>query len=159
DGDGDGLSNALDACPEESGPIDNNGCPEVKDADGNVLINLTEEEESVLKEAFENLEFASSKDILTVSSLIKLEGLAELLIQKINYRLLIQGHTDNLGGAANNLKLSQDRAEAVKRYLVSKGVAAVRITTEGYGEARPIASNVSADGRQKNRRVELKVIK
>ena len=71
-------------------------------------------------------------------------------------KLEIQGHTDNVGGAAANLKLSQDRAAAVKAYLVqTHGVAADRLTTAGLGDTKPIADNGSEDGRAKNRRVEL----
>ena len=68
------------------------------------------------------------------------------------------GHTDSIGADAYNQKLSVRRAESVKSYLVSKGVEPNRIYTEGKGEKQPVASNKTADGRQKNRRVEIEVI-
>jgi outer membrane protein OmpA-like peptidoglycan-associated protein len=69
----------------------------------------------------------------------------------------IQGHTDDRGGAKANLKLSQRRAEAVRKYLVSRGIAPGRLTAKGYGETRPIASNKTAEGRKANRRVDFVV--
>jgi len=70
-------------------------------------------------------------------------------------RLEIQGHTDNVGAPAANLKLSQDRAAAVKAYLVQGGVAAARLTTSGLGDTKPVADNRTDAGRAENRRVEL----
>ena len=68
------------------------------------------------------------------------------------------GHTDSIGTEAYNLKLSERRAQAVKAYLVSKGIDASRIYSEGKGEAQPIASNKTAEGRAKNRRVDIEVV-
>jgi len=73
--------------------------------------------------------------------------------------LLIEGHTDSVGSDAYNQQLSERRAESVKAYLVSKGIAESRIETKGYGESQPVASNDTEAGRAKNRRVELKEIK
>ena len=67
----------------------------------------------------------------------------------------IQGHTDSVGSDAYNLKLSQRRAEAVRDFLVEKGIAAARLTTKGFGKADPVASNATPEGRAQNRRVEL----
>ena len=78
---------------------------------------------------------------------------------KTNYRIYIAGHTDNVGNAKANQQLSEDRANAVKKYLIDKGIAETRVKTEGFGDTRPVASNKTAEGRQKNRRVEFKVIK
>ena len=72
-----------------------------------------------------------------------------------NFSLKLAGHTDNIGSDENNLRLSKDRAESVKAYLVSKGANPSRIEATGYGESQPIASNKTAEGRQKNRRVEF----
>jgi OOP family OmpA-OmpF porin len=73
--------------------------------------------------------------------------------------LLLAGHTDNVGKPATNVKLSKARAEAVKAYLVKVGVATDKVITEGWGSNKPIASNKTPQGRQKNRRVEFKIIK
>ena len=73
-------------------------------------------------------------------------------------KIELAGHTDSDGSAESNLKLSQDRAAAVKAYLVSKGISASRIQTVGYGESRPVAQNSSEAGRAKNRRTEVRVI-
>jgi outer membrane protein OmpA-like peptidoglycan-associated protein len=71
--------------------------------------------------------------------------------------LSINGHTDNTGGDDLNLKLSQDRADAAKQYLVNQGISADRITAIGYGSSKPIQSNDTEEGRSKNRRVEFKL--
>jgi OOP family OmpA-OmpF porin len=97
-------------------------------------------------------------------SVIKPEGRARLddLVSKmggINLEVVIAiGHTDSIGSAAYNQKLSVRRAESVKAYLVSKGIPANRIYTEGKGESQPVASNKTKEGRAKNRRVEIEVI-
>ena len=70
----------------------------------------------------------------------------------------ISGHTDNVGKAAANQKLSENRAKAVKNYLVQKSIAPERILTVGYGSQRPIAPNTTTEGKQKNRRVEFRII-
>ena len=70
-------------------------------------------------------------------------------------RVTVEGHTDSVGSAAYNQKLSERRAQAVKRYLVRQGIDPSRITTEGYGKSRPIASNETEEGRAKNRRADI----
>ena len=97
-------------------------------------------------------------------SVIKPEGRSRLddlaaKVTAINLEVVIAiGHTDSIGSDAYNQKLSVRRAEAVKAYLVSKGIASNRIYTEGKGEKQPVASNKTRDGRQKNRRVEVEII-
>jgi OmpA-OmpF porin, OOP family len=88
----------------------------------------------------------------------KLDDLANK-VKGVNLEVVIAiGHTDSIGADAYNQKLSVQRAESTKAYLVSKGIEANRVYTEGKGEKQPVASNKSADGRQKNRRVEIEVI-
>ncbi len=123
-----------------------------------VPIQLDIEEEKILKKAFSNLEFAAAKDIIKSTSFESLNELAELLKKKPEWKIKISGHTDNAGKPATNMVLSKKRAEAVKKYLISKGVAAARIKTEWFGQTKPVADNKTEAGRQKNRRVEMMII-
>ena len=97
-------------------------------------------------------------------SIVKPEGKSKLddlvaRLKAVNLEVVIAiGHTDSVGGDAYNQKLSVRRAEAVKGYLVSKGIPANRVYTEGKGEKQPVASNKTKDGRAKNRRVEIEVV-
>jgi len=90
---------------------------------------------------------------------LSLTELANLFIAKPDYKLEINGHTDNLGNAKNNKKLSQDRANAVKAFIVNKGVATDRLKATGFGSSMAIADNKTPEGRQRNRRVEFKIVK
>jgi outer membrane protein OmpA-like peptidoglycan-associated protein len=123
-----------------------------------VAIKLDQKEAEVLKKAFNNLEFASNKDIIKESSFTSLDELAGLMAKKPNWRLKISGHTDNKGDNVANLKLSEKRAEAVKKYLVGKGIAADRFKVEWFGSSKPVADNATEAGRQQNRRVEMLII-
>lgn len=97
-------------------------------------------------------------------SVLKPEGKAKLddlvgKVKGINLEVIIAvGHTDSVGSDAYNQKLSVRRSEAVKAYLVSKGIEKSRVYTEGKGEKQPVADNKTADGRSKNRRVEIEVV-
>jgi OOP family OmpA-OmpF porin len=86
-----------------------------------------------------------------------LDEVAQLLAKNPTARLNIEGHTDSTGSIQLNQQLSQSRADAVKNYLVQKGIDPVRLNASGYGSSRPIVSNASPEGRRKNRRVELKL--
>jgi OOP family OmpA-OmpF porin len=102
--------------------------------------------------------FDFDKSVLKPEGKAKLDDLAGK-VTAINLEVVIAiGHTDSIGSDAYNQKLSVRRAESVKAYLVSKGVEPNRIYTEGKGEKQPVASNKTAEGRQKNRRVEIEVI-
>jgi outer membrane protein OmpA-like peptidoglycan-associated protein len=146
DTDGDGVVDKDDECPKVPGVPENKGCPQ-----------LDKKEIETVKFAFENLEFETSKDIIRKVSYPSLNGLADLLVKKANYGLRIEGNTDNVGSDENNLILSQKRANAVKAYLVKKGVTADKLDAFGFGESNPIATNETAEGRQKNRRVEMTI--
>ena len=103
-----------------------------------------------------NILFDTGKATLKPESAEALAPLGELLKSDAALKLEIQGHTDNVGQPAANLKLSQDRAAAVKAYLVQTfGVAPARLTTSGFGDTKPIAANTAEAGRAQNRRVEL----
>jgi outer membrane protein OmpA-like peptidoglycan-associated protein len=146
DTDGDGLLDKDDDCPNTAGPIENKGCPIIE-------VEIVE----VLRTAFDNLEFESGKDIILEVSKVALDELADVLIKKATCKLEISGHTDNIGDANFNLVLSKKRAEALKNYLIFKGVDANRLTTFYFGETQPLIDNTTLEGRKKNRRVEMKI--
>jgi len=160
DTDGDGLIDKEDSCPQVAGPASNHGCPVVEKVEKHepVKVELTKEEAEVINKVFRNLEFETGKSVIRESSFGSLDELSVLLQKKPKFKLLIDGHTDNVGKAAYNMKLSQNRAGAVKKYLVDKGIDGTRITAKGYGMTKPIASNKTAEGRQKNRRVEFTIV-
>ena len=157
DTDGDGVADIFDKCPNTPAgtKVDGSGCPlpVIKPVE-NVKVYVTEEDRKIVKEAIKNLEFDFGKATIRDHSLPSLDRVAQLLIDK-NFTLNLAGHTDNVGGTQANLKLSKDRAEAIKTYLVSKGANSSRIMATGYGKSQPIASNKTARGRQINRRVEF----
>jgi OmpA-OmpF porin, OOP family len=155
DSDGDGVADKLDKCPGTPAGtvVDGAGCALKTPAPVQKVI-ITEEDRRVVADAIKNLEFDLGKSTIRAKSYPTLNRVAELLIKK-NFSLKLAGHTDNTGSDALNMRLSKDRAESVKSYLVSQGANASRIEATGYGENQPIASNKTASGRQQNRRVEF----
>lgn len=100
--------------------------------------------------------FVTNKSDLLPSAQIKLNEVADALIkQDPDSKIVVEGHTDSQGSPAHNEALSQRRAQAVRDYLVSRGIASDRITSQGLGLTRPVADNGSAEGRSNNRRVEI----
>lgn len=180
DRDGDSILDKEDACPDTFGPRENKGCPwpdtdgdGVYDKDDNCVTipglkelkgcppppPMAEREKKILEKAFSSLEFASAKDIIKPKSFPSLNDLAKLMKEhKGDWTLKLSGHTDNQGDADKNMTLSEKRSKAVKAYLVKKGVPADNIIAEWFGQTVPIADNSTPEGRQKNRRVEMKVI-
>ncbi|MBI3518460.1 MAG: OmpA family protein [Bacteroidetes bacterium] len=179
DKDGDTVLDKDDDCPEVAGAVENKGCP-WPDTDKDGVVDredecpttpglkelkgcppapvLKVEEQKILEKAFASLEFATGKDIIKKVSLPSLNDLAKLMKEhEAEWTLKLSGHTDNQGDAAKNMVLSEKRAKAVKKYLVSKGVKADKVIAEWFGQTVPIADNTTEAGRQKNRRVEMKV--
>lgn len=157
DSDGDGVADKLDKCPNTPAGIvvDGSGCPlKVPTLQVTERVIITEADRKVVADAISNLEFDLGKSAIRAKSYATLNRVAALLIEK-NFSLKLAGHTDNTGSDALNLRLSKDRAESVKAYLVSQGANASRIEATGYGESQPISTNNSATGRQQNRRVEF----
>ena len=158
DSDKDGVSDFFDKCPNTPAgvQVDGAGC-EIKVTTtvvNPVRVVVTEEDRRIVAEAIRNLEFDFGKSTLRSTSYPTLNKVAELLKSK-DFSLKLAGHTDDVGSDAANMKLSKDRAESVKSYLVSQGANASRIEAVGYGESQPISSNKTAKGRQENRRVEF----
>lgn len=158
DDDGDGVANKFDKCPGTvaNTVVDGAGCPikVQREIIKETKVVVTEADRKVVDEAIKNLEFDLGKSTIRAKSYPTLNKVAALLVEK-NFSLKLAGHTDNTGSMALNLRLSKDRAESIKAYLVSQGANASRIEATGYGPNQPIASNKTADGRQKNRRVEF----
>lgn len=107
--------------------------------------------------ALRNIFFDTGKSTLRPESNSELDRLVKLLKDVPNLKIEISGHTDNTGSATLNNELSKARAEAVVAYLKTKGITATRLTSEGYGSSKPVASNDNAAGRQENRRTEFKI--
>lgn len=105
-----------------------------------------------------NIFFESGLFELHNDSQVELDQVVKLLNDNPTVRIQIEGHTDNIGTSADNLKLSENRAKAVVNYLVSKGIPAARLTAKGFGATKPVADNKTEEGRAQNRRTELKVI-
>jgi OOP family OmpA-OmpF porin len=106
-----------------------------------------------------NLFFDFNKSTIQSSSFAELDRLVELLKASPKMEVEISGHTDNVGNDATNKKLSNDRAKAVRDYLVSKSISSGRLKTIGYGKSKPLASNDTEEGRAQNRRVEFTILK
>jgi len=106
-----------------------------------------------------NVFFVRSKPDLMPESYPEMERLVKILVDNPAIHIELAGHTDNVGNAALNKELSEKRVETIKNYLVSKGIAASRITGKGYGGTRPIASNSTEDTKKLNRRVEFTIIR
>jgi outer membrane protein OmpA-like peptidoglycan-associated protein len=144
DRDGDGVPDYLDNCPTVPGPASNNGCPEI-----------TQEVHKLFQRALQGIQFETGKSTIRKSSYGILDEIAGMLKENPDYLIEIQGHTDNTGNEELNMKLSDSRATAVRKYLIDKGIDENRMTSKGYGPTQPVADNKTAEGRAKNRRVEF----
>jgi OmpA-OmpF porin, OOP family len=146
DTDGDGTNDEEDKCVTIPGPRDNFGCPVI-----------SEEIKKKVDVAAKNILFVTGSAKLQTKSYKGLNEVVQIMKDNPGMSLAIDGHTDNVGAEDKNQTLSDNRANAVKTYLVSKGVEESRITAQGHGEMEPIADNKTAAGRQQNRRSELKL--
>lgn len=171
DSDNDGVVDSNDQCPASPADIgvDEKGCSLDKDGDG--ILNAQDECPNTVKGAnvnvvgcaifeakIEGINFELGSAELTADSKVLLDEAAEALLQFITVRVEIQAHTDSQGKEAINQMLSEDRAKSVVDYLESKGVAADRMQARGFGEAEPLESNETSEGRARNRRVEFRVL-
>jgi len=177
DSDGDGVPDGLDRCPDtppgisvnaEGCPIDSDGdgvpdgidqCPNTPsgrevDAVGCPVLFAVAQAPLVLR----GVNFETGRSALTPDSYAILDEVAAVLLAHPEVRIEIGGHTDNTGSRATNARLSLERAQAVKTYLARQGVTPARMEVKGYGLDSPVATNATADGRARNRRVELRRI-
>jgi len=162
DSDGDGVGDLFDKCPNTPAgtKVDGSGCelpkPEVVMAPAPKMEEkVSKEDMAVVRAAIKNLNFETNKTVIKASSFQYLDKLADLMASKPSSKLSLKGYTDSQGQSARNLELSTGRATAIKDYLVQKGIDGSRITAEGFGAANPVATNRTAAGRAKNRRVEF----
>ncbi len=145
DNDKDGIPDRDDKCPNEPG-VPPDGCPKKYN-----LVTVTEKKIELKQTVYFDTNKASIKPV----SFALLDDVASALKDHATLNVDIEGHTDSVGNDKKNLKLSQKRAESVKKYLVGRGVAADRMVPRGYGENVPITDNRTAAGRAQNRRVEF----
>lgn len=148
DADGDGVADKDDKCPTVAGTVANNGCPEVSDE---TMKKLNAYAKTIL---FDTGKFSFQKQTFPV-----LEAITAILKEYPTAKFSIEGHTDNVGKADFNQKLSDGRANAVKHYLIDNGIDPFRLTSKGFGMDNPIDTNKTAKGRANNRRVEVKLVK
>lgn len=151
DTDGDGVLDPEDHCVEEpetaNGFQDEDGCPD----------EVPKEEVAKFSGSIKGIQFENGKSTIRPDSLPTLDSAIELFNKYPTLKVQISGHTDSSGRASSNQLLSEVRAEAVKTYMVSKGVDAARITTQGLGETQPIDTNRTRAGRANNRRIEFSI--
>ena len=148
DTDGDSVLDKDDKCPTVKGTVANEGCPEVSDE---VVKKLNDYAKTIL---FDTGKFSFQKQTFPV-----LEAITAILKEYPTAKFSIEGHTDNVGKADFNQKLSDGRANAVKQYLIDNGIDPFRLTSKGFGMDNPIDTNKTAKGRANNRRVEVKLFK
>ncbi|MDO6801205.1 OmpA family protein [Wenyingzhuangia sp. 1_MG-2023] len=151
DSDGDGVADKDDKCPNEVGLTSNNGCPE----------NLSLDSEGVTKvkgDLIKTVEFNFGTYTFKAGVAKRLDEVIAQLNESDIIGLFVEGHSDSTGPAAYNVKLSQQRADAVADYFTSKGIEKSRLVIMGYGETKPLESNNTSKGRAENRRVEISIL-
>jgi len=161
DNDGDKIPDEADECPDQpetyNGYKDEDGCPDdVPGAGVTPKVTVSDSEIKIM----DRVEFATGKDVIQGTKSFQVLDVVAAIMKARKEILLVEvgGHTDNVGAAIGNRKLAQKRAAAVVKYLVGKGVEKSRLTAKGYGPDKPIADNKTAEGKQKNRRVEFLIL-
>lgn len=175
DADGDGIADNKDKCPTTAGPRDNGGCPwpdtdgdsvldkddKCPDVKGTVANNgcpeVTEDIVKKLNDYAKTILFDSSKATFQEQTYPVLQAMVAILKEYPSSKFALEGHTDSDGKDTANQTLSENRAGAVKNYLVENGIDGSRLTSAGFGESKPIASNKTKAGKAQNRRVEVKL--
>lgn len=147
DRDNDGVADNKDRCPDEVGPASNGGCPVPK-----------KEEIEKINMAAKAIQYQTGSDKIQKKSYPVLDEIVSFMKQYPQTKWDIEGHTDDVGKDAYNHDLSHRRAASVRNYFISKGVSEDRLTSQGYGETRPIADNKTAAGKSQNRRTEIHLI-
>lgn len=151
DQDKDGVADADDNCVREAGAKDNRGCPSKQKQ----LVVITKEQLQILDKVY----FMPGRSTIVPRSRVLLDQVAKIIKEHEEIaKLRVEGHTDNVGKATTNQKLSEARAKAVLNYLVKKGVKQERVEAAGFGQDKPIAENTTDEGRESNRRVDFVIV-
>lgn len=182
DADGDGVTDNIDGCPNEAGPAANSGCP-YSDKDGDGVLDkddkcpevaglksnsgcpevkvkvVTKEVQKKLNQYAKTILFDTGKSTIKAQSETVLRDITGILNEYPSANFTIEGHTDSVGSASSNERLSDSRAASVKNFLINSGVSSSRLTSRGYGETTPISPNTTKAGRANNRRVEINLVK
>jgi len=177
DADGDGIADGDDECPNEAGPAENNGCP-WPDKDGDGVLDkddlcpdvpgtaankgcpeVTEAVRKTLNDYAKTILFDTGKATIKFESGEILQNIADILKEYSYANFNVEGHTDSVGSEKLNQKLSEERAQSVVDYLVENGIDRSRLKPAGYGESKPLMPNTTRDGRNRNRRVEINLIR
>ena len=173
DSDGDGVIDPSDQCPNtpKGVQVDITGCPLDGDGDGvpdyldkcpNTTKGLKVDATGCVREAqtivLQNVNFEFDKATLTADARVVLAKVAQGLVSQQDLKVEIAGHTDSKGSDAYNQRLSGERAASVKSFLISQGVTPQQLTSRGYGEGQPVATNDTEAGQAQNRRVEFRVL-
>ena len=153
DTDGDSVLDKDDECPEKVGTITNNGCPEIMEP------VVTEAVQKTLNEYAKTILFDTGRSSIKTESTRVILDIIKILKEYPKARFSIEGHTDSIGSEATNQKLSTERSLAVKTFLIEQGIDTSRLESIGYGEKKPIATNMYKEGRNQNRRVEINLLK
>lgn len=180
DADGDGVADGDDECPNEAGPASRQGCP-VKDRDNDGVEDAMDkcpdvagiaelegcprpvapptEVQAQLNEYAKTILFDTAKASIQKQSEQTLADITAILNKYPQAKFSIDGHTDSVGSKSSNQRLSEARALSVKDYLVKNGIDEFRLSSKGYGESNPVASNATRAGKAQNRRVEINLVK
>ncbi|GAA4883915.1 DUF5723 family protein [Flaviramulus aquimarinus] len=159
DTDKDGVLDKDDQCIDVVGTVANNGCPEVAPEPIAPEPVVTQEVQKTLNDYAKTILFNSGKSSIKAESNEVLSEIVKILQEYPNAKFSIEGHTDSVGSDLLNKRLSDSRANAVKKFLINNGVDQFRLTSKGYGESKPIANNATSSGREQNRRVEINLAK
>ncbi len=161
DSDKDGVPDYLDKCPDTpcGVAVDKDGCPIKEEVAVKPVIEEVVVKPVIIEKGRQKLNVKFNFDNSTIKKgyYKDINNLVKVMKDYPDLKVVIEGHTDSVGDPAYNKKLSQKRADAVKEYMVAKGIGANRIKALGFGEYRPIASNKTSKGRMENRRVEAAV--
>jgi outer membrane protein OmpA-like peptidoglycan-associated protein len=155
DTDRDGVPDVEDQCPNEPGPKENHGCPVAAPSAPPQKLVIVRRDRIEIRQ---QVRFRPNRSEILPSSYELLRQVANVIKAAPAITVRIEGHTDNVGKKQKNMRLSQQRADAVKTFLVRQGIDEKRLVAQGFGPTRPVASNATRAGKAANRRVEFRIV-